>query len=113
MANTTYHVALAIARTREGDLVVEDPVEARAQRPPLGGQIASGKVGAIAFSRMCDLDVGEYGDAVPIPANSARAPSRPLLLRTQFAPTRSKRECAIYCLSDRDYSPLPPPGRQF
>ena len=66
MANTTYHVALAIGRTEEGDLVVEDAVEAASPAAAVGRarQIASRKVGAIAFSRSGDPDLGEYSDAV-------------------------------------------------
>ena len=66
MANTTYHVALAIGRTEEGDLVVEEAVEAASPAAAVGRarQIASRKVGAIAFSRSGDPDLGEYGDAV-------------------------------------------------
>ena len=66
MTNTTYHVALAIGRTEEGDLVAEDAVEAASPAAAVGRarQIASKKVGAIAFSRSGDPDLGEYGDAV-------------------------------------------------
>ena len=65
IANTTYHVALAIRRTEEGDLVAEDAVEAASPAAAVGRarQIASSKLGAIAFSRSGDPDLGEYGDA--------------------------------------------------
>jgi hypothetical protein len=40
MTNTTYHVALAIGRTEEGDLVVEE-WRRQAQRLPSGGRVSS------------------------------------------------------------------------
>jgi hypothetical protein len=66
MANITYHVALAIIRTEEGDLVVEDAVEMPSPAAAVGRAraIASRKAGAVAFSRTGDRDLGEYGDAV-------------------------------------------------
>ena len=66
MANITYHVALAIGRTEEGDLVVEDAVEAPSPAVAVARArvIASRKAGAIAFSCSGDPDLGEYSDAV-------------------------------------------------
>jgi hypothetical protein len=66
MANTTYHVAIAIARTEAGDLVVEDAVEAPSPAAAVARArvIASRKAGAVAFSRSGDPDLGEYSDAV-------------------------------------------------
>jgi hypothetical protein len=66
MANIIYHVALAITRTEEGDLVVENAVEAPASAAAvwLPRAIAGGKTGAVAFSRTGDPDLGEYYDAV-------------------------------------------------
>jgi hypothetical protein len=66
MANITYHVALAIVRTEEGDLVVEDAVEVPTSAAAImqARVIAGGKTGAVAFSRTGDPDLGEYGDAV-------------------------------------------------
>ena len=66
MANITYHVALAIGRTEEGDLVVEDAVEAPSPAVAVARArvIASRKAGAIAFSCSGDPDLGEYSDAL-------------------------------------------------
>jgi hypothetical protein len=66
MANTTYHVALAIGRTEEGDLVVEDAVEAPTSAAAVARArvVASRKAGAVAFSRSGDPELGEYSDAV-------------------------------------------------
>jgi hypothetical protein len=53
LANVTYHVALAIGRTEEGDLIIEDAVEAPSPAAAVrrARAIASRKVGAVAFSR--------------------------------------------------------------
>jgi len=66
MARITYHVALAIIRTEEGDLVVEDAVEVSnaAAAVRRAHMIAGTKAGAVAFSRTGDPDLGEYGEAV-------------------------------------------------
>jgi hypothetical protein len=66
MANITYHVAVAIIRTEEGDLVVEEAVEVPTAAAAVGRArvIAGRKAGAVAFSRTGDPDLGEYGDAV-------------------------------------------------
>jgi hypothetical protein len=66
MLSITYHVALAIIRSKEGDLVVGDAVEAWSAAAAIGRAcaIACAKAGAVAFSRTGNPELGEYGDGV-------------------------------------------------
>jgi hypothetical protein len=68
MASVTYYVALAFARSEDGDIVACEPKEARnsiqAMRMAESLAAAQGHCGAIAFSRSGDPADGDFEDAV-------------------------------------------------
>ena len=68
MAAVTYFVALAFARTEEGEIGACEPKEARSadQAVRMATSLAAMEAhcGAIAFSRTGDPDIGEFDDAV-------------------------------------------------
>ena len=66
MASVTYYVAMAFEKTEEGDLVALDPVESQSSTQAISRarSLAATKVGAVAFSRTGDPDIGEFADAV-------------------------------------------------
>ncbi len=70
MARQTYYVVIPFICGEDGELVPGDPVEARdsdaARRMAM--RLAGGpqSVGAIAFSRAADPDIGVYDDALII-----------------------------------------------
>jgi hypothetical protein len=74
MATTTYHVALAIGRTEEGDLAVEDAVEAASPAVAVGRarQIASRTLRGLWLSNLIVFDSvrrahpGRGGAASPV-----------------------------------------------
>ena len=68
MSTTTYYVALPFIRADDGSTVPGDAVESsNPASAVLQAEIlsqAAGNVGAIAFSRTGDPDVGKFEDAV-------------------------------------------------
>ena len=66
MPSVTYYVVLPFVRDSEGELIAEEAMEApssfAAQRRALG--LIGAKVGAIAFSREGDPQLGDFEDAV-------------------------------------------------
>jgi hypothetical protein len=68
MTAVTYYVALAFARSEEGDIVACEPKEAQsadqAVRIARALAAAEGHCGAVAFSRTGDPALGDFDDAV-------------------------------------------------
>ena len=66
MGSVTYYVAMGFERDQAGDLVAMAPMESRTLSAAVARarSLAATKVGAIAFSRTCDPDLGEFADAV-------------------------------------------------
>jgi hypothetical protein len=62
----TYHVVQAFARGEYGDLVPEEPIEARSEHGALSmmRRLAFAKAGVLAFSRTGDPALGDFEDAV-------------------------------------------------
>lgn len=67
MPRTTYYVALPFARDEDGAFVAGEPVECQSRAQALarasGLARAQGNVGAIAFSRTGDLELGDFDPA--------------------------------------------------
>jgi hypothetical protein len=61
----TYYVSMGFRR-EDGELVALEPAEARSSAAAVSRarSLAAKEVGAIAFSRTGDLDLGEFQDAV-------------------------------------------------
>jgi hypothetical protein len=68
LATITYYVALAFARSEDGDIVACEPKEAQsadqATRMANAFALMEHHCGAIAFSRTGDPGIGEFDDAV-------------------------------------------------
>jgi hypothetical protein len=66
MGSVTYYVAMGFERSEEGDLVAMDPMESQSSSQAISRArvLAATKVGAVAFSRTGDPDIGEFADAV-------------------------------------------------
>lgn len=66
MGSVTYYVAMGFERDESGDLVAMEPMESRSSSAAIAHarSLAATKVGAIAFSRTGDPDIGEFSDAV-------------------------------------------------
>jgi hypothetical protein len=62
----TYYVVQPFVRDEEGELVPEEPIEARSQHGALGlmRRLAADKAGVLAFSRTADPALGDFEDAV-------------------------------------------------
>lgn len=65
MGSITYYVSLGFTRNEEGDLVALDPVESQTPNVAISKarSLAASNVGAIAFSRTGDPNLGEFNDA--------------------------------------------------
>ena len=67
MPRTTYYVALPFSRDEDGALVPGEPAECQSRAAALarasGLARAAGNVGAIAFSRTGDLELGDFDPA--------------------------------------------------
>ena len=66
MGNVTYYVSMAFDHDEAGDLVALEPMESRTPAAAVSRAraLAANKVGAIAFSRTGDPDLGDFADAV-------------------------------------------------
>lgn len=66
MSNVTYYVAMGFERDEEGDLIAVDAIESQSQSAAVtrARSLAATKVGAVAFSRTGDPNIGEFSDAV-------------------------------------------------
>lgn len=66
MGTVTYYVAMGFERDQSGELVALDPVESQTPNAAIarGRLFADTKIGAVAFSRTGDPEVGEFEDAV-------------------------------------------------
>ena len=66
MPKITYYVVIAFNRDEQGELVGESPIEL--PNAPMAisraKSFAATRVGAIAFSRTGDVELGEFADAV-------------------------------------------------
>ena len=62
----TYYVAMGFERDESGELVALDPVESQTPNAAIARAklLAETKVGAVAFSRTGDPNLGEFEDAV-------------------------------------------------
>ncbi|MDQ0471156.1 hypothetical protein [Labrys wisconsinensis] len=62
----TYYVVQPFVRDEDGELVPEDPIEARSEHGALSlmRRLAAGKAGVLVFSRSGDPALGDFEDAV-------------------------------------------------
>jgi hypothetical protein len=64
--SVTYYVVVPFVADESGDLVPLEPIEAQSAGSAMrkAAEVATGKGGAIAFSRTGDPATGDFGDAV-------------------------------------------------
>lgn len=68
MAEVTYFVVVPFQETESG-IVAEQGIQCPSERAAIAqarGAVAKGAIGAIAFKRSGDPNIGEYGEAVLI-----------------------------------------------
>jgi len=66
VSNVTYYVAMGFERDEAGELIAMDPLEAPTPSAAVARArlLAATKVGAVAFSRTGDPEMGDFADAV-------------------------------------------------
>jgi hypothetical protein len=70
MGSVTYYVAMAFDRDEEGELIAMEPTESRSSSAAISRarSLATTKVGAVAFARTGDPDLGDFARRMGVAA---------------------------------------------